>query len=80
MIRTGTVALAVLYALVGLSSCTEKAFYEEPIPTDPLAFRQYLMAGMPEVLEVTECQCCGKSLHQCYEETLRKEGPRCPDT
>lgn len=80
MKRLGVIVFVTLLALVGSSSCQEQAFYHQPMPSDPLAFRQYLMAGMPEVLKATECQCCGKSLHTCYEETLSQEGQRCPDT
>ncbi len=49
-------------------------------PADPNAFRTFLMERMPSVLEETICQCCDKSLMQCYQETLGGEQKSCPDT
>ena len=80
MKRLGYLGFVLLIAVVGFASCKSKAFHDKPMPTDPLAFRQYLMAGMADALKVTECQCCAKSLYKCYEETLQKEARRCPDT
>ena len=69
--------LATMCCLVG---CKKKAFHEQEMPRDPLAFRTALLHGMGPALEKTLCQCCGKTLKKCYEETLQKEGPSCPDT
>jgi len=80
MRRTLLFAFAMMFAL-SLASCKKHDPLQDPIPTDPISFRTYLMKRMGPTLEATTCKCCGKSLHQCFKETVEKKaGPKCPDT
>ncbi|MEZ4272154.1 MAG: hypothetical protein R3C68_12210 [Myxococcota bacterium] len=49
-------------------------------PTDPVAFRQFLLKTMPDVLHETTCTCCNKKLDQCYRETVAHAAGACPDS
>ena len=74
-----------MIAAVGLPACKkdrdpESQVKEETVPTAPLEFRRYLIAKYPEEMAATMCQCCNKSLRQCYDETLSPEVRGCPDT
>jgi hypothetical protein len=69
----------ILFLGLALAACNKDKL-AEPEPSEPLAFRRYLMSAMPDVLHSTECQCCKKSLWTCYEETLSGQGARCPDS
>ena len=53
---------------------------EKAIPREPNAYRMYLKETIPEVLRATTCQCCNKSLMECFDETLNTEIRGCPDT
>jgi len=57
-----------------------KALPTKEVPADPLEFRRYLLKHHPKEMAATVCQCCNKSLGQCYEETLEEETHGCPDT
>ena len=78
-------------AVIGLVGCIafpacnkaqpkETPVQEELVPTDPLEFRRYLIKEHPQEMAATMCQCCNKSLRQCYDETLTPGVRGCPDT
>lgn len=79
MRRTLATLLLSSALLVGCSK-KDDAFLKAEAPSDPLAFRTFLLKNMPEEMEKTYCNCCKKSLALCYRETLSGQGPRCPDT
>jgi len=72
---------ALFTLMLAMGGCKKHDPLQDPIPSDPIAFRTHLMTRMGPALKATTCKCCNKSLHQCYLETVEKKaGPKCPDT
>lgn len=73
MVRT----VLMMVFVVAVSSC-KKGPLDGPVPTEPIAFRKFLLDVMPTAMEKTECQCCKKPLAECFLETIHKDAGACP--